>query len=47
MKNKTGFRAWARQTLFAGGCLAATVATGDTAFTAGEWEVAFAAEGAK
>ena len=46
MKSKTGFGTWARHALLAGGCLTVAAACGDTAFTAGEWDVAFAAKGA-
>ena len=41
MNRKTGLGRW----FFAGGCLAAAAACGDVAFTAGEWNVAFATEG--
>ena len=46
MKSKMNFGTWARNMLFAGGCLATAAACGDTAFAAGEWDVSFAAEGA-
>jgi len=45
MNGKTGHGTWTRRALLVGGCLAACAACGDTAFTAGEWDVAFAAEG--
>ena len=46
MKSKMNFGTWARNMLFAGGCLATAAACGDTAFAAGEWDVSFAEEGA-
>lgn len=45
MNGKTGLGTWTRRALLAGGCLVACATCGDTAFTAGEWDAAFAAEG--
>ena len=46
MNGKTILGTGTRRALLAAGCVAACAACGDTAFTAGEWDVAFAAEGA-
>ena len=45
MNGKTILGTWTRRALLAAGCVAVCAACGDTAFTAGEWDVAFAAEG--
>ena len=46
MKEKSVIEMWMRRAVCAGGILAACVTCGDTAFTAGEWDVAFVMNGA-